>query len=132
MQSRWGSSKPSETDDMPFPFRSIAICAFALALTACATNRNGLAYQPPQAGVAIVDLSSGFRFKPETLAIRAGQTVEWRNRSIETHTVTGMGFDSGDIKPGEVFRHTFSAPGRYDYVCKPHHSLGMKGTVVVS
>jgi plastocyanin len=118
---------------MNAPHRLLAVGAVALSLAACSHNRSGPAYAPPAANAAAtVTLTSGLRFDPKEISIKAGQTVEWRNKSVETHTVTGMGFDSGDLKPGTTFSHTFTAPGRYDYVCKPHHSLGMTGTVVVS
>ncbi|MDB5452087.1 MAG: hypothetical protein JWO33_665, partial [Caulobacteraceae bacterium] len=105
--------------------------AAALSLAACA--HNGPAFGPPSSGAAAtVAMSSGLRFNPAEVTIKAGQTVEWRNKSIETHTVTGQGFDSGALKPGQVWSHAFAAPGRYDYVCKPHHGMGMHGTVVVT
>ena len=66
---------------------------------------------------AVVDM--GFSsFQPETVHIRAGQTVEWRNTSVITHSVTddrrsarsprcsipagATPFSSGDIPAGEV------------------------------
>ena len=118
---------------MPRPLAIAAAAVAALSLASCAHNKDGPAYGPKSANAAVaVTLTSGLRFDPKEVSIKAGQTVEWRNKSIETHTVTGMGFDSGELKPGMVFTHTFTAPGRYDYVCKPHHGLGMTGTVVVS
>ena len=80
--------------------------------------------------------------------MRPGQTVEWRNTSFFTHTATcdpakaedprhvelpagARTFDSGRIPPGEIWRHSFAAPGTYRYVCLPHEEDGMLGTVVV-
>ena len=115
---------------MSVAFR-VAIFSAALALSACA--HNGPAYAPTSSGAAAtVHMSSGLRFNPAEVTIRAGQSVEWRNTSIETHTVTGQGFDSGDIKQGQVWNHTFATPGRYEYVCKPHKGMGMHGVVIVT
>jgi hypothetical protein len=33
---------------------------------------------------------------------------------------------------GGTFSYTFEEPGRYDYYCIPHESLGMVGSVTVS
>ena len=117
---------------MPVPLRTLAPILAALALGACA-HHEGPAYGPPTAAAgATVTMSSGLRFNPMDVTIKAGQSVEWRNTSIETHTVTGQGFDSGDIKQGQVWSHTFATAGRYEYVCKPHKGLGMHGTVTVT
>ncbi|HEX6980127.1 MAG TPA: plastocyanin/azurin family copper-binding protein [Alphaproteobacteria bacterium] len=112
-------------------------------LTACGTG--GPAYQPPSADVAAVVEMSGFSFTPATVRVRVGDTVEWRNKSLFTHTVTfdpavtsdvsapagERSVDSGRIPAGEVFRHTFMSPGTFRYICRPHHELGMVGMVVV-
>lgn len=126
---------------------AVLLCS-AVLLSAC--NTDGPAYDPPPAGVgATVELTSLLRFAPDTLTVPAGTTVEWQNKSIETHTVStatkqpdeagdialpagAQPFDSGEIAPGEVYRHTFTVPGTYRYICDPHHGLGMKGTIVVT
>lgn len=92
---------------------------------------------------------SGFSFQPKQLTIRAGQSVEWNNTAaLEKHTVTAdlslakkpqdvalpagaEPFNSGDLKPGQRFRHTFSVPGNYRYFCIPHESMGMVGEIDV-
>ncbi|HEX6992715.1 MAG TPA: PQQ-dependent sugar dehydrogenase [Gammaproteobacteria bacterium] len=112
-----------------------------------------LAIAVPVAGSAqtpasVVEMTSAFRFAPETVEIPLGGTVEWRNVSNVVHTVTAdpalaadptfvslpagaSTFDSGAIGPGGVFTQTFTVPGRYDYFCVPHQGFGMRGTVIV-
>jgi len=103
-----------------------------------------------QAGpAAVVDMAFGFKFRPAEVRIRAGQSVEWRNRSFASHTVTfdpskagdpslvslpaGVEpFGSEEIASGQTWRHTFEKPGTYRYVCIPHHGEGMTGTVIVA
>ena len=108
----------------------------------------GRAHGPPSPNAsAAVDM--GFAsFQPETVHIRAGQSVEWRNTSVITHSVTDDGrlaskpqdaayptgatpFRSGDIHAGDVFSATFPVPGTYRYFCTHHEGDGMVGTVVV-
>jgi plastocyanin len=72
------------------------------------------------------------RFAPATVRIRRGETVTWRNTNAMVHTVTGAGFDSGNIASGATFSRTFDRPGTYSYHCKPHQAAGMVGTVVVT
>lgn len=121
----------------------------ALPLAAC--GGKGPAYGPPPTdGAAVVAITNAFDFSPEVVRVPAGGTVEWRNVSVATHTVTAdpriarrlagsmalpegaAPFHSGDIKPGGIYRLTFAKPGTYRYVCVPHHGIfGTEGTVEV-
>jgi plastocyanin len=72
------------------------------------------------------------KFSPETIEIKAGQTVEWTNDDLTPHTVTSQGagdLNSGSIDAGASWRHTFTKAGRFQYYCTFHPE--MKGTVVV-
>ena len=97
-------------------------------------------------------------FTPETITVEMGETVVWKNTSSRAHTVTAYedplpegadffatgGYDSeaaareawndegeGVIATDQTFTHTFEVPGTYPYVCLPHETGGMVGTVVV-
>ena len=96
----------------------------------------------------IVRMTDGLRFKPTRVVVHAGDTVEWQNKSSLPHTVTADArraaegkevilppgaepFDSGKIAAGGTYRHTFTVPGTYKYICVPHADLGMIGEVSV-
>ena len=93
--------------------------------------------------------SPKMRFIPDTVTIKAGDTVKWSNPHNISHTVTfdpskaatkanaalpaGVEpFDSGAIEEEGTFSHTFTAKGTYKYVCVYHEEMGMVGTVIVS
>ncbi len=102
----------------------------------------------PGDGVVEVTMSADLRFVPDTVEVQVGDTVVWTNTSQEVHTVTAHPervrdpdqvtlpegaepFDSGNMFEGDVFRHVFTVPGTYAYVCVPHDLAGMVGVVVV-
>lgn len=71
-------------------------------------------------------------FQPARLEVSAGDTVEWSNADIITHSAgadDGRTFDSPDLAPRESWRTVLSAKGTHAYTCALHPS--MKGTVVV-
>jgi plastocyanin len=73
-------------------------------------------------------------YSDKNLVIQAGDTVTWTNIGVEDHTTTsdtGL-WDSGRMKPGQTFSHTFKVPGTYPYNCVYHKSMGMTGTVTVN
>lgn len=101
-----------------------------------------------QSDTVVVEMDNRLRFLPDTVRIRAGQTVVWRNTSDVVHTVTAdpslavrpenvrlpagaEPFDSGDLVPGGEFRHRFEVAGEYVYFCIPHELAGMTGVVIV-
>lgn len=129
--------------------RSLGAGAAMLAALAGCTH-TGPAYGPAPADATVVTMTNTFAFSPELVRIAKGGTVEWRNTSFDTHTVTdapgsakghqGMAlpegaaaFDSGKVAPGQIYRVTFTTPGVYNYICMPHYDIfGMAGAVVVT
>ena len=93
----------------------------------------------PVAGVTVV-MPNGvggntkLNFYPPVITVIIGKnnTVTWANQDSFTHTVTATdgSFNSGDIKAGASWTHTFSAAGNYTYYCI-YHSAWMKGEVIV-
>jgi plastocyanin len=125
-----------------------AVAGLAALLGGC--NTSGPAYDlPPGIYDQIVDMTTTLSFSPQTVTIKAGQVVLWRNQSLFGHTVTfdrgaaddpsnvvvpagAEAFSSGDIAPGETFAHKFTVPGTYRYVCLKHQGQSMSGTIIVT
>jgi plastocyanin len=101
-----------------------------------------------QAAVTIKMLDMPPAFAPANITIRTGDTVQWQNVGNEVHHATSdpamaiksseVGnpsgaepFDSGFMKPGESFTHTFKVPGVYKYACAVHETKGMIGEIIV-
>ncbi|MDI3322096.1 cupredoxin domain-containing protein [Pinibacter soli] len=70
-------------------------------------------------------------YNPGNLTVKAGTTVSWTNNDNVDHTVTANdgSFDSGAIKTGSKYSHTFSTTGTFSYHCTFH--ADMKASVVV-
>lgn len=82
--------------------------------------------------------SNGFYyFGPAAVAVSPGTEVTWEwTGKGGTHNVlsTSGAFTSGKLvdEAGHTFAHTFDNPGVYRYLCSPHKSLGMKGSIFVT
>jgi plastocyanin len=73
-----------------------------------------------------------FSYNPQTLTVKVGDMVTWKNRDSVGHTVTsddGITLDSELLNRDEEFSYVFSEAGTYSYYCAPHPR--MKGTIVV-
>jgi len=126
--------------------RSTKLILAALTLSGCGLS--GPAHNPPLPNAAAT-VDMGFEsYDPATVTIERNQTVEWRNTSPITHTVTddpnlakksedavlpagAPAFNSGDIPAGEIYAVTFNVPGTYRYLCTHHEGGGMIDTVIV-
>jgi plastocyanin len=86
------------------------------------------AYSSAAASVTIGD----FFFRPQDVTVTEGASITWTNDGTvpEGHTVTGDGFDSGVLKHGDTYSHTFDNAGTFDYVCTLHPN--MRGTITVT
>ncbi len=80
--------------------------------------------------LAVVKVSMrNMQFYPQTLKVKKGTVVEWKNDDLVPHTATSASFDSGSLGPGKSWRHTFTKAGQFSYVCTFHPT--MTGVVIV-
>ena len=83
----------------------------------------------PGARAATVNVSVvEFSFSPATVNINVGDTVVWSGLGGGHNVVADDGSFRSD---GDVFQHTFNSVGTFGYICEPHVSFGMTGTVIV-
>jgi plastocyanin len=78
-----------------------------------------------------VSMAKSYRFDPDTIRIKVGDTVTWTNNDNFTHTVKVEGQEDHKVERGDSMSITFDKQGRYDYVCTLH-SKDMSGTVIVT
>lgn len=72
-----------------------------------------------------------FSFNPQTLTVKAGETVTFTNEDVAGHSVTADddSFDSGILNQAERTTVTFDQTGTFGFHCTPHPN--MKVTIVV-
>ena len=104
-----------------------AIAAGAVILLACAARASAVHAVPRRHDVAIQD----FVFRPESLTVSKGDTVEWMNTDLFEHTATAKSgaFDSGALAKGARSRFIPSDSGSYAYRCTFHPT--MEGVIIV-
>jgi plastocyanin len=87
------------------------------------------------AGNALMDQFSK-AFVPETLFVRVGQPVTFKNSEDQLHNVTVIRSRTGarvlniSQNQGDVQDHTFDQPGEYNVSCDVHP--GMQATIIAS
>lgn len=104
--------------------RAVArLCFTALALVVANAEAAG--------GTVHTVTIDGFAFKPPTIDVKQGDTIEWRNTDPVPHTATAKdaGLDSRDIPANGTYRFVAKKKGRFAYVCTLHPI--MKGELVV-
>jgi plastocyanin len=71
------------------------------------------------------------KYVPDSLTIKAGETVVWQNDDDHDHTVIAddKSFKSGNISPDDTFQYKFAEAGTFKYSCKYHPR--MKATITV-
>ena len=86
--------------------------------------------------VVITVDSTNLRFSPSEVTIQEGDSIRffWSGQLLPHNAVAEDGtFDSGD--PSRDVDYTFvfelGANGTYEFVCEPHESAGMVGTITV-
>jgi plastocyanin len=88
---------------------------------------------PAMAADWTVDVTD-FAFTPSVRQIEVGDKVIWRFHDGGHTTTSRAGqaeqWDSGEQFGGGIYEHTFTRPGRFEYVCTPHASF-MSGAIEV-
>jgi plastocyanin len=110
--------------------RLLAPAAAVLAATFLAAGCGGTGQSKPVATDQVTMVKS-YRFSPDVVRIKAGETVTWTNRDNFTHTVRVDGQADHKVGRGDSVSIRFPKPGRYQYECTLH-SHDMQGTVIVT
>lgn len=109
----------------------IVLTAFAVTLSSCGGGKSGVAKSGGGGTNAAVDINS-FKFMPETIKVKAGGTVTWKNSDSAIHTAqadSGSAFDTGTLQKGASKQIKFATAGTVAYHCAFHPF--MTGHVVV-
>jgi plastocyanin len=109
----------------------VAVLTFASVAGAQKPSVAGAQIQQKQATRTV--LIQNFSFKPAHITVKRGTRVTWINKDMTKHTATASNgaFDSGVLRPGQSYSHTFKTAGRTNnYHCEIHHS--MRGNVTVT
>ncbi len=117
-----------------------------LALAACSSNASPAASAAASAGASAAASSAAsgdcpkapdgtaaigavtvqdFKFAPETVTIKAGETVGWTNNDTAGHTATTLdgACNTGTIAKGTTVVLTFAKAGTYKYHCTIHSDM---------
>lgn len=115
----------------------------AAGVAGCFSDRVNVLEPEPGGGPTGQQLCSGlpsepnvvrirdYQYSPATLTVAPGTEVTFVNCDSDAHTATSTGgsWDSGLMTQNVVYKRTFAASGRFDYLCSPHPF--MTGAVVV-
>jgi len=104
--------------------RTVLSLVAAMLLCACVaveTSADSTSSEPVEHVVEI----TGFKFIPETLSVKTGDTVTWINKDIAPHTASAdnQSFDTGELKQNESGSITVSSDQTISYFCKYHPSM---------
>ena len=82
-----------------------------------------------------VGADGGFSFAPAHVRVDAGTTVVWEwtgyGGGHNVYAVDGSFASDLVAGAGHTYERTFETPGTLEYICTPHQTRGMGGTVEV-
>ena len=110
-----------------------AIVALLFLLASCSV---ATAEITTQSDVIVTVDSTSLRFSPSEVTVQEGQAVRfvWSGQALGHNAVADDGlFDSGEPERDVDYRFVFEngTAGVHQFVCEPHESVGMVGTVTV-
>ena len=120
-----------------FVLKSSMRCVLLVVVSLLGTMTSGsLADASTSEEVVVTVDSTNLRFSPSSVTITEGDSVRffWSGELLAHNAVAEDGlFDSGDTSRNVDYTFTFEAGtnGTHQYVCEPHESVGMVGTVIV-
>ncbi len=97
-------------------------------MTATANISQDKQFDETKVTITISGKANGF--VPTSITVRKGTEITWTNSDLIAETVTGNGWDSGDIQPGQTYKRVFDATGSFDYKSK-YYPGTMQGTINV-
>ena len=108
--------------------RTSSAVVLAMLFASVGQGAAGAVPSKPRVHTVIIE---GTRFQPETLTVRAGDTIVWVNKDLFPHSATAgkSTFDSQAIAAGASWRYVARKKGEFAYTCIFHPT--MKAAIVV-
>ncbi len=102
--------------------------AFLVLVLACAATGSAAARSAPRRHTIAIE---GFVFRPDSVFVAVGDTLEWLNQDAFDHSATALDkrFDSGVLVKGAKAVFVPSDAGSVPYHCQLHPT--MEGTIIV-
>ena len=115
----------------------LLLAVFAIAIAGCGSSGGTGSSSSTGASAAAGSTAHAvtikeYTFKPGTITVPVGTTVDFSNEDTTAHTATSTEsgvFESGAIQPGKSGSITLKKAGTFTYYCAFHPF--MKGTIVV-
>jgi plastocyanin len=106
-------------------------CAFNAALMSAlllSGASTGIGNEKPVVHSVIIE---GTSYHPQSLTVRRGGIIVWKNKDFFPHTVTArnMQFDSHILAAGRSWKYTAKERGEFPYFCALHQT--MTGMLIV-
>jgi plastocyanin len=107
---------------------AFSVLVLATLLTSVSQGAAGVVPSKPRTHTVIIE---GTRFQPETLTVKAGDTIVWVNKDMFPHSATAGNstFNSQVIAAGASWRYIAKKKGDFDYACIFHPT--MKASLLV-
>ncbi len=107
---------------MTYHTKSVWLIVAALAATVA--FHPGLQVEATEVRRVVVEIRK-FNFVPQTLVVRSGDVVVWKNMDIVPHTATSQkeNWDSGAIEAGGEWETMITEDMFGDYYCRFHPSM---------
>lgn len=108
------------------------LAASAILLFGCGSDGDGADQSSAGGGTTTAVTIRDYLYKPASITVPVGTTVEFTNRDSTPHTATSKepgAFESGSIDTGKTGEVTLEKTGTFAYYCLFHPF--MKGTIVV-
>src|ERR1039457_2442409 len=108
------------------------LAACMLLASAAVIAASGVLAASSEAGSSAVEITiDNFSFTPETVTVKTGTHVTWKNRDDIPHTVVSSDnlFKSKALDTDDKFSFTPTKPGTYSYFCSLHPKMRAKVVV---
>lgn len=110
------------------------VATVAIVIYSCSKSSSSSQQAPdPTTGGPAVSIQN-FAFAPDTIRIKAGQTVTWTNKDTAPHTATSLSgaFGSNDLSTNQTFQFTFNTAGTFSYHCTVHPMMATAYVIVTN
>ena len=103
----------------------VALVTVLVTLNVTSNDTGAADGNPGKVGGGTAIAIKNFQYSPETLVVKAGDSITVTNDDGTVHTLTAddKRFDTGNLEGGSKATITVASPGTYTYHCDVHNYM---------